>query len=518
MPSPAFMSKSKERLNVPPPPGAASKPSYGRFIPKEEIEAAQAFRMDSFGDKATRSPVSAPAPQEAKPPPPPPPHPRELLAAARQAGLPGRLARRSSQRRRLQAAARPPGGGCNSARCCSPSTPPLPNSRRQLAAALTRSVVQLAQQVVRTELRQNPEHIAHVAQEAVDALLLSARQVRLRVHPEDLPLVEAGALDALRARGATLLADPAIERGGCFVESDIATVDAAHRAALAPGCRHAGPACRLVRRAGRDPRGPLMQSAQRVERWQQFLTDLQQHAGESQPLEAAGKLVRVAGLVLEAAGLRLPVGAVCEIHSESRVEKTPVLGEVVGFAGDRALPDAHGRGAWPVQWCPGGAREHARERPPKLGAGEPPVAAQRRPHPSPAGGGGLLGRVVDAQGQPMDRSGPLQSTCICEPLVRRPINAMDRDPVRQPLDTGVRAINALLTVGRGQRLGLFAGTGVGKSVLLGMMARYTAGRRDRGRADRRAGPRGQGVHRGHPGRRRAAPLGGGGRARPMRRR
>ncbi len=58
-------------------------------------------------------------------------------------------------------------------------------------------------------------------------------------------------------------------------------------------------------------------------------------------------------------------------------------------------------------------------------------------------------------------------------MVRRPINAMDRDPVRRPLDTGVRAINAMLTVGRGQRIGLFAGTGVGKSVLLGMMARYT---------------------------------------------
>jgi flagellum-specific ATP synthase len=60
------------------------------------------------------------------------------------------------------------------------------------------------------------------------------------------------------------------------------------------------------------------------------------------------------------------------------------------------------------------------------------------------------------------------------PLVRRPINAMERDPVRKPLDTGVRSINALLTVGKGQRIGLFAGTGVGKSVLLGMMARYTA--------------------------------------------
>ena len=88
-------------------------------------------------------------------------------------------------------------------------------------------------------------------------------------------------------------------------------------------------------------------------------------------------------------------------------------------------------------------------------------------------GDGLLGRVVDSHGVPMDRKGPLADVHN-EPLTRRPINAMDRDPVRTPLDTGVRAINAMLTVGRGQRIGLFAGTGVGKSVLLGMMARYTA--------------------------------------------
>ena len=88
-------------------------------------------------------------------------------------------------------------------------------------------------------------------------------------------------------------------------------------------------------------------------------------------------------------------------------------------------------------------------------------------------GDGLLGRVVDSQGQPMDRKGALAQVRD-EPVARRPINAMDRDPVRTPLDTGVRAINAMLTVGRGQRIGLFSGTGVGKSVLLGMMARYTA--------------------------------------------
>jgi flagellum-specific ATP synthase len=83
-----------------------------------------------------------------------------------------------------------------------------------------------------------------------------------------------------------------------------------------------------------------------------------------------------------------------------------------------------------------------------------------------------LGRVVDAQGEPMDRMGPIANVTSL-PLDRKQINAMDRAPVRETLDTGVRAINALLTIGRGQRIGLFAGSGVGKSVLLGMMARYT---------------------------------------------
>jgi flagellum-specific ATP synthase len=87
-------------------------------------------------------------------------------------------------------------------------------------------------------------------------------------------------------------------------------------------------------------------------------------------------------------------------------------------------------------------------------------------------GDGLLGRVVDAHGAPMDYQGPILNVSSV-PLDRKPINAMDRAPVREPLDTGIRAINALLTVGRGQRIGLFAGSGVGKSVLLGMMARYT---------------------------------------------
>src|SRR6185369_8033754 len=209
-------------------------------------------------------------------------------------------------------------------------------------------------------------------------------------------------------------------------------------------------------------------------KWQRYLADLQGAASETLPLETQGRLVRVTGLVLEAAGIRVPVGSVCEIHQDAIAggDGAPVIAEVVGFSGDRAylMPtgDVHGLAS--------GALVVPRPSPLtpiKLGVARHPWrrTVDRTLH-LPVGDG-LLGRVVDSQGQPMDRKGPL-ARVHDEPVARRPINAMDRDPVRTPLDTGVRAINAMLTVGRGQRVGLFAGTGVGKSVLLGMMARYTA--------------------------------------------
>lgn len=85
----------------------------------------------------------------------------------------------------------------------------------------------------------------------------------------------------------------------------------------------------------------------------------------------------------------------------------------------------------------------------------------------------MLGRVVDASGRPLDNLGPLASK-VDAPLTAPSINPLDREPIHHVLDVGVRAINGLLTVGRGQRMGLFAGSGVGKSVLLGTMARYTS--------------------------------------------
>jgi flagellum-specific ATP synthase len=210
-------------------------------------------------------------------------------------------------------------------------------------------------------------------------------------------------------------------------------------------------------------------SGARNAHWLRYLADLQAYAALPQPLDSSGTLVRVTGLVLEAAGVRVPVGSVCEVRAEGQ---PGVPAEVVGFSGDRAFLMATGD----MQGLTSGARVLPLPPPhaaPAFGVENHPWRRSEDRGLHLPMGDGLLGRVVDAQGQPLDRQGPLQRVRN-EPMVRRSINAMDRDPVRLPLDTGVRAINALLTVGRGQRLGLFAGTGVGKSVLLGMIARYTA--------------------------------------------
>jgi len=200
--------------------------------------------------------------------------------------------------------------------------------------------------------------------------------------------------------------------------------------------------------------------------WTGFIGDARARVEDGVALETRGTLTRLTGLVLEAAGIRVPVGSQCLVQMP---EQEPVLAEVVGFAGDKAflMPagDIHGLSS-------GASVTPAASYVPTPRLGETVHA------PSGVGmlrlpmGDGLLGRVIDSQGIPLDHAGPVLNV-TSEPMDRRPINAMDRDPVRETLDTGVRAINSLLTVGRGQRLGLFAGSGVGKSVLLGMMARYT---------------------------------------------
>jgi flagellum-specific ATP synthase len=178
----------------------------------------------------------------------------------------------------------------------------------------------------------------------------------------------------------------------------------------------------------------------------------------------SGRIVKVTGLVMEAVGIKLPVGSACLIHLQNGVK---IEAEVVGFDGDRLflMPQSDLDGVIP-------------------GAPVFPVVALNNPDDNvphrrntdrtkhlPVGEE-LLGRVLDANGRPLDSLGPLVCRATA-PLGARIYNPLSRAPIKEKLDVGIRAINSMLTVGRGQRLGLFAGSGVGKSVLLGMMARYT---------------------------------------------
>lgn len=185
------------------------------------------------------------------------------------------------------------------------------------------------------------------------------------------------------------------------------------------------------------------------------------------PLQASGRLVRVSGLVMEATGLQLPLGSVCRVWDAQRSTEA----EVVGFSRGRTylMPTGDIEGLSPSAnvaplTYPFDGLLYGQVANP---GGSPNPYGRRLPM-----GEAMLGRVIDPSGAPLDGNGPLFGV-RSEALQREAINAMDRDPVREPLDVGVRAINAMLTVGRGQRLGLFAGSGVGKSVLMGMMARYT---------------------------------------------
>lgn len=202
--------------------------------------------------------------------------------------------------------------------------------------------------------------------------------------------------------------------------------------------------------------------------WTGYLQNCGAHARAARPLAAQGRLTRVAGLVMEAVGLRLPVGSTCLVYQEGLA---PVEAEVVGFGGNHLflMPSSHVYGLTPGAVV---APQDINYAPPAPGkGGHPWRRAEDRTKHLPVGDA-LLGRIVDAQGRPLDGLMPVDISTHA-PLASRPLNPIERSSINVPMDVGVRAINALLTVGRGQRIGLFAGSGVGKSVLLGMLARYS---------------------------------------------
>jgi flagellum-specific ATP synthase len=205
-----------------------------------------------------------------------------------------------------------------------------------------------------------------------------------------------------------------------------------------------------------------------TELWRAFMEDSRRLVDTVNPFQYAGRLTRINGLVMESSGLKLPLGSGCQVMAPGG---SVVEAEVVGFNGEKLfmMPTDNVFGLFP-----GALVRPVETTYPTLIPGQrisPRRRSSDRAKHLPVGEA-LLGRVVDGAGRPLDSLGPLQ-TEETRSLQGRPINPLNRSAIRDPLDVGIRAINGLLTVGRGQRLGLFAGSGVGKSVLIGMMARYT---------------------------------------------
>ncbi|MEY4561080.1 MAG: hypothetical protein RLZZ618_357 [Pseudomonadota bacterium] len=241
------MNSSKKPPSSPaPPPSGGAKPSsaYGRFIPREELSSFAAWTPGALsGGEPSAAQVHVPS-QKVETPAPPQVSPAEELAEklrqARQSGYQdgyrdGLVALDGFKQSFASQLTAQLGNLTQS------YMTQLDALQQQMARALAVSATHLARQMVRSELTQRPELVVAVAQEAVDTLLLSAHHITVRVHPDDHALVSQGAADVLAARGARVLADVNLVRGGCLVESDIGVIDATldtrwRRAAAALGC------------------------------------------------------------------------------------------------------------------------------------------------------------------------------------------------------------------------------------------------------------------------------------------
>lgn len=167
-----------------------------------------------------------------------------------------------------------------------------------------------------------------------------------------------------------------------------------------------------------------------------------------EPIRFHGKVTQVVGLVIEGYCPDTAVGTLCDIYPQSG---EPIMAEVVGFRDNKTLLMPLGE---------------------LRGVGLGSLISIRREKATMSVGPALLGRVIDGLGAPIDGKGAI-ITGEEFPIYATPVNPMQRTPIRKPLDLGIRAIDGLLSCGEGQRVGIMAGSGVGKSTLLGMIARYT---------------------------------------------
>jgi len=221
-------SSSRQR-NIPPPAGAgaagAKAAIYARFIPREELSSFAAWAPGDLSGAGPATPSAGSAAEPTPAPVDPVEQQAELVRQARQSGYQdgyrdGLVALEGFKQSFAHQATLQVG------QLVKAIGSQLDAMQQEMAEALAATALALAGQIVRSELAARPESVAAVAQEALETLMLSARHITLRVHPDDQPLVAEGAGELLAARGARLVADSDVARGGCVVESNIGLVDA----------------------------------------------------------------------------------------------------------------------------------------------------------------------------------------------------------------------------------------------------------------------------------------------------
>ena len=297
----------------------------------------------------------------------------------------------------------------------------------------------MARTMVRQEMEKSGEGRIHSLEHIIKMAVVND-SAKIRLHPEDEQTVKELLLEMLPDKGALnkfeLILDKGIQCGGCLVETDFGIMDARiDRQLDSIETELKQVVASLSGRMEMNPLDPDM--------FEQFY----QKVDAIDPIQSCGHVTQVVGLVVEANGPATQLGCVCDIYGKEN--EPPVKAEVLGFRDQTVL-------MMPL--------EDIRS----IGPGSRVVARQK--NAAVAVGHQLLGRVIDGLGAPMDGLGAVQ---IDEeyPIYAAPINPLLRQRIQNPLDIGVRAINGLLTIGCGQRMGIFAGSGVGKSTLMGIIAR-----------------------------------------------
>ncbi len=306
-----------------------------------------------------------------------------------------------------------------------------------------RLALALAKDILDFEITRHPEKIERITRKALD-MTAGQEKVKIKAHAAEAETIRAILREKMPGNDSwrdsyQIISDASMPKGGCVIETDFGIIDSRIEQQLAAISDKLFVKVAEAKAAVREEPGNFAT----LEHYRQSVTS-------TEPIKIYGHVTKVVGLVVEANGPATQLGCICDIHGTEK--ERPVTAEVLGFRDRTVL-------MMPL--------EEIRT----IGPGSRVVARQDKA--SIAVGPELLGRVINGLGNPIDGRGPLNLEGQY-PIYATPINPLLRQRIRNPLDLGIRAINGLLTVGCGQRMGIFAGSGVGKSVLMGMIARKSS--------------------------------------------